>query len=340
MHGKHVVAVPGIMLLVVVTIALAACGSHAGRNAAGPARPLTTITVAMGYIPNVQFAPFYVAQTRGYYRRAGLNVKFEFTIEPNALRLLSGGKVDFVNSGGDEVLLAGAEGLHVRYVMTQYSRFPAALFFLRSSGIRRLAGLHGRSIGIPGRYGASYIGLRELLRAGHVPQSQVRMIPTGFSQLTAVATHKVDAAMGYAMNEPVELKSEGKAVGEFDVYHWSNLAGAGIATSDTMVSRHAGVVQAFVDASLHGLRETLRHPGQAFAISARNIPDIAPTARLQRRVLAKALRFWRPAGVALGSMDPRVWNLTAQALYQFGQIPHRVQAARYFTNRFVRAAGG
>src|SRR4051812_31942839 len=32
-----------------------------------PTRPLTHIVVAMGYIANVQFAPYYLAQDRGYY---------------------------------------------------------------------------------------------------------------------------------------------------------------------------------------------------------------------------------------------------------------------------------
>src|SRR5690242_11692806 len=40
--------------------------------------PLTKLTLAMGYIPSVQFAPFYVAQEKGYFRDAGLDVTFRY----------------------------------------------------------------------------------------------------------------------------------------------------------------------------------------------------------------------------------------------------------------------
>jgi NitT/TauT family transport system substrate-binding protein len=327
---------PGTLLMVLlVVLGLAGCVTAAPSQAAPPRQHLIPVTVAMGYFRSVQFAPFFVAQARGYYRQAGLDPHFQFTIEPTALRLLSDGKVDFVNSGGDEVLAAGAQGLHVRYVMTQYSRFPAALFFLKSSRIQHVSDLIGKRVGIPGFYGASYIGLRALLQAAHVPYSRVHVEAINFTQVTSVETHKVDAAMGYAMNEPVELRSQGYKVGEFDVYHWANLAGAGIATSDAMIAHHPAVVRAFIAATLHGLRDTLHNYRQALAISARAVPELRANLALQARILKRALHFWQPAGVPLGAMDPHVWALTARVLYEFHQIPHPVTPTNFYTNQFI-----
>lgn len=332
-HGRRAT---GLICATVALALLAGCG--AGNSAStGNAHTakLTSITVAMGYIPNVQFAPFYVAQARGYYRKAGLDIHLRYGIEPDLLRLASVGKVDFVDSGGDEVLAAGAQGLHVTYVMTQYSRFPSAVFALKSAGIQDVQQLRGKQIGLPGLYGASYVGLLALLQRASIPRSSVTISSIGFTQVESVAHHKVDAAVGYAMNEPIQLRRQGYKVKEIDIYPWANLAGAGIAAGDTLIARHPRVVRAFVQATLRGLRDSLHNPTQAYRISAAAV-KIRTGAKTQQAVLRRAIDFWRPEpGHPLGWMDPVIWSRTARLLFQFKQIPHSVSAGMYYTNRFI-----
>jgi NitT/TauT family transport system substrate-binding protein len=292
----------------------------------------------MTYFANVQFAPFYVAQSRGYYRRAGLNVQFRYGISPDFLKLTSSGDVDFVNAGGDEVLSAVAKGYHLRYVMTQYARFPAALFALHRTGIRRISDLRGHSIGIPLPFGANYVGLLALLHSAGLSERSVSIRTIGFTQPASVAHHQVDAAVGYAMNEPLYLREQGYAVDEFDVYHWANIAGAGLATNDRMIARHPSIVRAFVQATLAGLSDTLRDPNQAYRISARAI-KISLDDRVQRAVLQRALAFWRAEPHRhLGWVDPSIWKQTASLLYQYKQIARPLNAGSYFTNAFVSAS--
>lgn len=322
------------LCVVCLAILLSGCGAKKAAPSSGPA----TATLAMGFFPGVQFAPFYVAQARGYYRKAGLNLRFRYGIEPDILRLASTGKVDFANAGGDEVLAAAAQGLHVRFVMSQYARFPAALFSLASTGITSPAALRGHTIGVPGKYGASYVGLLALLEKAGVPQSAVTIESIGFSQSQSVSRHKVDAAMGYANNEPILLKSQGLAVNEIDIYRYANLAGAGLATGNTEIAKRPAVVRALVTATLHGLSDTLRDPNAAFRITEAAVPSIKAQAKVQRAVLMRTLDFWRAEpGHPLGWVDPAVWNMTARYLYQFKQIPHPVSPGQFYTNTFVPA---
>jgi NitT/TauT family transport system substrate-binding protein len=328
----------GRLILVICALLLAGCGSGSAASQGHRAshHAPQNLTVGMGYIPSVQFAPFYVAQAHGYYRQAGLNVHFQYAIEPDLLRLASEGKVDLVNAGGDEVLAAGAQGLHVTYIMTEYSRFPTALFSLKSSGIRTPAQLRGHSIGIPGAYGASYVGLLALLQHAGVPQSAVRIMSIGFSQVSSVANHKVDAAVGYATNEPVEIQHEGYQINEMDVYKYANIAGAGMAAGNSEIAKHPAAVRAFVRATLHGLSDTLANPATAFAITLKAVPQLAAQRSVQRAVLQRSLDFWRAEpGHPLGWVDPAIWARTAHLLYQFKQIPRAVSPARYYTNRFI-----
>jgi len=330
-HRKRLAAIAAALVILASLVA----ATFAGAPRPSPYGKLTTVKVVMGYTPNVQFAPFYAAVKLGYYRAAGLNVQFNYTTEPNALQLLSAGSIDFVDSGGDEVLAAGASGLNVKYVLTQYSRFPSALFFLKSSHIRTVKNLEGKTIGVPGKYGASYYGLLALLGANHVPASKVSIEPINYTQVSEVAAGKVAAAMGYAPNEPIELASEGKRVGEFDVYHWANIAGAGLATSSSLIAHHPSLVRRFVQATLKGLRYSLAHPAKTFGFCRASIPNFTNPS-LQRKVLNRALDFWRPAGVPLGQVDPKVWRLTASILLRYKVIAHPVDARRFYTNQFAR----
>src|SRR5579875_3838287 len=94
---------------------------------------LRTISLGMGYIPSVQFAPFYVAAQKGYYRQAGLNVTFNYSLSPNLLQLVAEGKIDFANADGTDAIAAVAQGLPLEYVLAEYQRFPVAIFALSKS---------------------------------------------------------------------------------------------------------------------------------------------------------------------------------------------------------------
>jgi NitT/TauT family transport system substrate-binding protein len=180
------------------------------------------------------------------------------------------------------------------------------------------------------------VGLLVLLHKAGIPLSAVSIKTIGFTQIQSVAHHRVDAAVGYANNEPVFLRQQGFQVQEFDIYHWANIAGAGIAVGNAELAKRPGLVRAFVEATLRGMRETLAHPDESFRISEQAVPEIRASPRGPRAVLQRSLDLWRPErGRPLGWIDPGVWRTTAQLLYQYRQIPHPVSAGRMFTNRFI-----
>ncbi|MBA2333091.1 MAG: ABC transporter substrate-binding protein, partial [Actinobacteria bacterium] len=87
------------------------CGARAldpaaSAGCATPAAPGTALTVGLGYIPSVQFAPFYLAQNAGYYRDAGLEVTFENKIDPDLVTLVGQGSIDVGVADGTSVIPA------------------------------------------------------------------------------------------------------------------------------------------------------------------------------------------------------------------------------------------
>jgi NitT/TauT family transport system substrate-binding protein len=166
------------------------------------------ITIGLPFRPDVQFAPIYVAQALGEFASRGLDVSLEYGSETDFLQRVARGDLPAAIVGGDQVLLARAQDIPVVYVATWYHRFPVAVFSLDPT-LDTAAGLAGRSVGEPMPGGVTSMGLRALLAAAGVAETDVSMEVIGFNQVEAIRGGRVDAAVGYAVNEPLRLRSEG-----------------------------------------------------------------------------------------------------------------------------------
>ncbi|HSQ39608.1 MAG TPA: ABC transporter substrate-binding protein, partial [Anaerolineales bacterium] len=222
-----------VLLMLGMAIALSACGRSEVQNEAGA---LTKISLPLGYIPNIQFAPLYVAVEKGYFREAGFEVEFDYKRETDGVALVGAGELPFAVVSGEQVLLARAQGLPVTYVAAWYQQYPVSVVAKSEAGVLIPQDLKGRKIGLPGLFGANYIGLRALLNAGKLTEADVTLDSIGFNQEETMAAGTQDIVVGYTANEPIQLHSRGIAVTEIRVADYVQLAANGILTSEKFLA--------------------------------------------------------------------------------------------------------
>jgi NitT/TauT family transport system substrate-binding protein len=289
----------------------------------------------VGYIPNIQFAPLYVAVEKGYYREAGLEVEIDYSFETDGTQLVGANELQFAVVSGEQVLLARAQGLPVVYVMAWYHDYPVAIVAKEAEGIQKPEDLKGKRIGLPGLYGASYIGLRALLSSAGLKESDVTLDSIGFNQVEALAAGQDQAIVGYVANEPIQLRAQGYAVSVIPVADYVQLAANGILTNEATIQNNPDLVRRMVQATLRGITDTVANPDEAYEISKKYVETLAQAdEKIQKEVLATSIGFWKsePPGFS----ERSAWENMQKVLLEMGLLSQPLELDKAFSNEFIK----
>jgi len=299
------------------------------------ATPLRKVKFGVSYIPNVQFAPLYICQQKGYYADEGLEVELQYGYESDFVTLAAQGTNEFAIASGDQIILARSQGLPITYVMTWYQRYPVGLVIPVSKNISAVSELEGRRVGLPGFFGATYIGWKALAYATKLDEKQVTVKQIGFNQAAAVKQDLVDAAMVYIVNEPIQLRAEGLKVRVIEVSDSINLVSNGLAVGNELMTSDPDLVRRMVRATLRGLIYAVEHPDEAFAISRQAIPEITDeTAAIQRDVLNASIALWKTD--TYGISKRKSWQESVDFMQKTGLLSKPVSIDTLFTNQFIK----
>ncbi len=288
----------------------------------------TSLVVGLGYIPSVQFAQFYLAQQKGYYAEAGLSIEFQNKIDLDLIPLVGKGTIDIGIGDGTSVIPAASNDFPIQYVATIYGKFPNIVFAKESSGITTAADLKGKKIGTPGRYGSGWIMLQALLGSAGLTTDDVQVVEyPDFTQRAAVEKGAVDAATGFANNEPVQLQLDGVKPVVLGIDDVTPLPGPGLIVGTSTLEAKHDAVAAFVAATLRAMEEIKANPTVGVDAAIAAVPELATTRDAQAAILAATIATWAgPVQVAhgLGAIDRAGWTTSIAYLGKLGLVKNPV----------------
>jgi NitT/TauT family transport system substrate-binding protein len=311
---------PSRAIIAFLVLILAAC-QPLGSADQTQTSELRHVTLLLGFRPDVQFAPFYVAQREGFYADAGLEVTIDHQQAPDVQRLVADGQAEFGVADATDVMIARTQQIPIKYVSTLYQSFPVALIGDSSVVPAEPSGLDGMTIGTPGRFGSSWHALLALLDAGGLTEDDVtvREYPQ-FNQVDGLSNGDVELITGFRNNEPLRLEARGTDVGLLTVDDVVPLPGPGVIVGDELLADEPDLVRSFIDATAAAQAAVIADPDLGFAAAEASVPTIAEDPEVARAVLDATVALWEGDGFANGAIDQETWAAGYVTMVNLGFI--------------------
>lgn len=271
--------------------AVAACADQPA------AKPLRKATLALLWLPQAQFAGYYVALDKGIYRRHGIDL----TIVPGGpdqspVELLRDSQADFALMWLGTALQHRGNGLPLVHIAQIVQRSSLVLVARKSAGIATVADLAGRKVGLwAGDLAVAPRAFldRHGLTVKPVPQSEtVNLFLRG----------GVDVASAMWYNEYHTILNAGVDADELTVFRLDgdelNIPEDGLYTLASTLARDPALVDAFVRASLEGWDHAIANPDETLDLMLARMREAKlPADRMhQKWMLARMAELIRPSG--------------------------------------------
>lgn len=278
----------------------------------------TPVTLQLKWSHGFQFAGYYAAQEKGYYKSAGLDVRFlEATPRTDVLGEVLSGRADF-GVGMSGLLLARKAGQPVVVLAAVFQHSPLVFLTRRDSAVRSMADLAGRKVMI--ERGSDE--LLAYLRREQVLVDSLRQVEHSFD-INDLVEGRVDAMSAYSSVEPYQLERVGVAYRMFTPRSGGvDFYGDNLFTTELQLHQRPELVRAFRQASLKGWRYAMEHPEEIAAlIQTRYAPDqsldfLLFEAREMMPLIQSDL-------VEVGYMSPARWQQIADVYGDMGMLPRQ-----------------
>jgi len=320
-------------------LAAGAMAAPAVTLRARAAGALRQVSMTLDWIYQGPNVGFMVAQDKGFYRDAGLDVAINSGKgSGTTAQLIASKAAQFGFADGYAVANGIAKGMTIKTVGSVFRKNPAALIVLADSGITTPKQLEGKTIAMTAGSG-QFQQWPAFAKGAGIDASKVQIVnidPAGVGP--ALVNKKVDGIGGYAQGYVPAIEIRGKKqvrifwFADYGVTVVSN----GIIVHDDLLKSDPELVRAFVPPTIKGFLHGRQHPEDAVASVIKYLPTADPT--IVRRELELSWKTWvtpSTKGKPLGWEAEADWASTLAVLKQYGGVGTPVETSQVYTNEFV-----
>lgn len=288
---------------------------------ASAAEPIKKATFIPLWLPQAQFAGYYMAAEKGIYLKHGIDLTI---INGGPTRspaeYLRDGRADFAALWLTTALQLRDEGLPLVHIAQIVQQSSMLLVARKDLGIRTLTDLEGKKVGLWG-------GDFDIPSQSVFAQQRLTVKPVQQSATVNLFLRGgVVAASAMLYNEYHTLLNAGLNADELTVFplkdHGANYPEDGLYTLENTVARDPELVAVFVRASLEGWDYAFAHPEETLDVILRILKEASlPANRMhQRWMLARMQELMRPADSqdAVGTLNRKDYQVVTQELRRRG----------------------
>lgn len=292
------------------------------------------IVLQLKWVNQFQFAGYYAAVEKGFYKTAGLDVE----LRPNGYNGSFVSPVDAVLKGDAQygisnsgLVLDYLNGKPVVVLAATLQHSAVSWIVLEKSGIKNIHDMAKKRLMTVFPLSES-LELLEPFRAEGIPPSKLQLVPTGFD-LQPLIDGEIDAYDGYVTNEPFLLEEKGIPYRLIDPRAYGiDFYGDVLFTSQSELNAHPERVAAFRKASMDGWRYAMAHPEEIIELI---MQKYAPQkSREHLRFEAKAMwNLMQPDIIEIGHMNPGRWLRIAEVMTEHQRLVDAQMLNRFIYNQ-------
>jgi NitT/TauT family transport system substrate-binding protein len=245
----------------IFTLALAAIAASHSANAQ------TKVRFTLDWAPGATHSSFFVALQKGYYKAEGLDVSIDRGKgSAEVVRQLAAGTYDMGFPDINVVMDFNSKNPEQAFpvLLSGYEEAPAALIFLKSSGITEPKKLNGKKLGSAAN-DSTFKLLPVFAKQTGIDMAtlQIQNIEPSLREVL-LAQGKVDAIPGQVFNSLLELQAKGVKASEIGYFMYKDygleLYGNSVAAAPAFLKAHPDAVKGFLRATIKGLKDVAQDP--------------------------------------------------------------------------------
>ena len=311
----------------------------AGLTVASLAQANDKITLALNWnVPYSGWAGFYVAQDKGYFKEAGLDVEFLLLKGSNpANQAIAAGSANLGVTTASSVVVAASQELPLTVVSGYMQSNPEGVIARKDKGIAELKDFVGKRVGHNVSNPTVYLFEAKLRRAG-IDKDKINWVTVQpEAMVPMLLAGEIDAAMGYWDWEAINIEREKVPVNVFVMSDDKvQVYGPVVVGNREWVAGHGDEVKRFLAASVKGWVAAQADPKETLEVMMRANPG--EDREFMRQALDVSMKLIGSPDVAahgFGWMDKSDWEGLQEALLQGKVIEKPADLSKLFTNDYL-----
>lgn len=307
---------PGNFRVVVCMLAIFLAATAALADSATTGASLDKVILRLKWLHQFQFAGYYAAIEKGYYREAGLELEIvEDNPEEESVKTVVSGRAHF-GIGGAELLLHRSRGEPVVVLAAIYQHSPLAFLVPATSDITNVHQLVGRRVMLE-KHSAELLAY---LRAEGLKMEDLEILPHTYGVNELIAG-KADAISAYLSDEPFSFVERNLEYRVFTPQSSGiDFYGDVLFTSEEQVIKYPERVAAFVKATKKGWQYAMDHPQEIVELIFNRYSQRHSRAHLLFEAEKSKALIGRDV-VEIGYMNPGRWRHIAEKYNELGMLP-------------------
>jgi len=292
-------------------------------------KKLEKVTLQLKWFHQFQFAGYYAALNKGFYKEAGLDVTIvERDLRHNPIDQVLSGKADFGVSNS-EVLLHYLKGKDVVLLASIFQHSPLIFISTKQPLLHTAQDLKGKTLLMSSA--SQDIELKVMMEGHGIHLKDVNLIDR-FATPEDYFDPEIEVIAAYITNQPYYLKKEKIPYSIIYPYtHGVDFYGDTLFTSRTQIQKKPDRVNRFVKASLRGWQYALEHPEEMIEIISGQFGSLKSKEHL--RYEARTLKtLILPKLVRIGHSNPSRWEQIGEEFRKQGMVKQTKDLEDFFFN--------